>query len=205
MFAGSLDTFVNFINTLGILAFAFSGAVAARRKDADLMGVLILSLIACSCGGLIRDLMLGDLPPELMRGNFILSLAVISGLVTFFFQKQVNRLHRPIDFFDALGLGLFAVAGANKALTFGITPTWSVGLGLVTAVGGGIARDVMLAQVPTIFRSEIYAAPALLGALILVAGKSWLPEYGSVFLALGAMVTSGLRLLAIHYDWHIRR
>jgi uncharacterized membrane protein YeiH len=199
------NIFVNIINTLGIIAFALSGAVAGMKKEADVLGVVILSLIAASCGGIIRDLMLGDLPPELLRSNFILSLAVFSGLLTFFCYHRVDRLHHHIDILDALGLGLYAVVGADKAMAFGITPTWCVGLGLVTAVGGGIARDVMLAQVPTILKSEIYATPALLGALILVAGQSWRPEYGDVFLALGAVVCSSLRLLAIHFHWHIRR
>ncbi len=205
MFPPQVDTFVSIINTLGIIAFAFSGATAAMKKEADVVGVVILSLIACSCGGIIRDLLLGDLPPELLRTNFILILAIFSGLCSFFFFKQVDRLNRPIDFFDALGLGLFAVAGADKAMAFGLNATWSVGLGLVTAVGGGMARDIMLAQVPTILRSEIYATPALLGALILVAGKSLWPSWGPLFLILGAVTCSGLRLLAIHFHWHIRR
>lgn len=200
-----MDTLVNIINVLGIIAFAFSGATAAMKKKADVVGVLILSLIACSCGGIIRDLLLGDLPPELLRNNYILFLAIVSGLVTFFFFNQVDKLHRPIDFFDALGLGLFTVIGADKALAFGINPVWSVALGLVTAVGGGIARDMMLAQIPTVFRSEIYAAPAFLGALILVAGQNLWPGLGPIFMILGAVTCSGLRLLAIHYHWHIRR
>lgn len=201
----NVDFFVSAINTLGIIAFAFSGATAAMKKEADVVGVLFLSLVACSCGGIVRDLMLGDLPPELMRNNYILVLALISGLLTFFFFNQVDRLNRPIDFFDALGLGLFAVVGADKALSFGINPVWSVGLGLITAVGGGIARDMMLAQIPTIFKSEIYATPALFGAFILVAGKSLWPDQGHIFMLLGAVTCSGLRLLAIHRHWHIRR
>lgn len=204
MLPENVDTFVAIINGLGVLAFAFSGAIAGMKKEADIVGVLILSVIACSCGGLVRDIMIGDLPPELLRSNLILVLALVSGLITWFFHGKMERFHRSIDFFDALGLGLFAVVGANKALAFGINPTWSIGLGLLTGVGGGIARDMMLAQVPTIFKSEIYATPALLGALILVAGKSLFPGFGHVFMLLGAVVCSGLRLLAIHYNWHIR-
>ena len=205
MFPKNVDTFVSIINVLGILAFAFSGAVAGMKKETDVVGVLFLSLVACSCGGLVRDLLIGDLPPELLRGNFMLILAAIPGLFTFFFYKLTDKLNRPIDFFDALGLGLFAVVGANKAMAFDITPAWCVGLGLITGVGGGIARDMMLAQVPTIFKSEIYATPAVIGAFILVAGKTVFPDYGHVFMALGAVVCSGLRLMAIHFHWHVRR
>ena len=204
MFPDNVDTFVALINLLGVLAFAFSGAIAAVKNEADIVGVLILSLIACSCGGLVRDILLGDFPPELLRSNYILVLAIISGLLTYFFFSKVNLWSRPIDFFDALGLGLFAVVGANKALAYGINPTWSVGLGLMTGVGGGIARDMMLAKVPTIFKSEIYATPALLGALVLVVGKSVFPNMEYLFMMLGAITCTGLRLLAIRFNWHIR-
>ncbi len=205
MFPDNVDTLVSLINALGVLAFAFSGAVAAKKSDADIVGVLILSLIACSCGGLVRDLLIGDLPPELIRSTYMLVMAIVAGLTTWFFFAKVDKFNRPIDFFDALGLGLFAVVGADKAMHYGITPTWCVGMGLLTAIGGGIARDMMLAKVPTVFKSEIYATPALMGALILVAGKSLYPALGHVFMILGAVTCSGLRLMAIHFHWHIRR
>jgi len=201
----NVDTFVSIINTLGILAFAFSGAVAAKRSDADIVGVLILSLIACSCGGLVRDLLIGEFPPELIRSNSTLIIAGAAGVITWFFYAKVDRFNRPIDFFDALGLGLFAVVGAEKGISYGITPTWCVGMGLLTGIGGGIVRDMMLAKVPTVFKSEIYATPALLGALILVVGKNLFPDLGNFFMVLGAIVCSGLRLMAIHFNWHIRR
>lgn len=201
----TVDTFISIINFLGLLAFALSGSLAGMKKEADIVGVIILSLMACSCGGLARDILIGDLPPELLRSTLPLIMACVAGLVTFFFYNRVDRIRYPIDFFDALGLGLFVVVGANKALAFGISPVWSVLLGLLTGVGGGIVRDVMLAQVPTIFKSEIYATPALLGSLILVAGKLLWPEQGRVFMLLGAFVCSGLRLMAIHFHWHIRR
>ncbi|MDR1921470.1 MAG: TRIC cation channel family protein [Candidatus Adiutrix sp.] len=193
------------IDNLGIIAFAFSGAAAAMKKEADIVGVVILSLVACSFGGLARDLLLGDTPPELLRSNRNLMLAAATGLAVYFFYPVLNRMARPLDFFDALGLGLFAVAGAEKAMNFGLGAAWSVGLGLTTAVGGGVMRDVMLAQPPTIFRSEIYASPAILGALILVAGRGLKPELAPLFMLAGAFVCTGLRLLAIHFGWHVRR
>lgn len=205
MFPHNVDPFISVINYLGILAFAFSGAVAAMKKEADIVGVLILSLIACSCGGIIRDLLIGNMPPELLRSNYILGIAIIAGVVTYFFFPLVSKMSRPIDVFDALGLGLFAVVGAVKALDFGINPVWSVGMGLVTSIGGGVARDMMLAQVPTIFKSEIYATAAVLGSAIVVAGKTMFPGYVYLFMVLGAVACSGLRLLAIHFNWHLRR
>lgn len=205
MFSDNLDTFVAIINVLGIIAFAFSGALAAIRREVDVVGIPMLSLVACSFGGLTRDILIGDFPPELIRTNFILGLAIASGIFARIFYDRLTKFHRVIDFFDALGLGLFAVVGAAKGLAFGITPTWCIGLGLITAVGGGMARDILLAQVPSILKSEIYATPALLGGFIFVAGKSLWPESEHLFMTLGAITASGLRLLAIHYNWHIRR
>ena len=205
MLHDNLNNFVAVINLLGIIAFAFSGALAAIRREVDVVGIPMLSLVACSFGCLTRDILIGDFPPELMRSNFILGLAIASGIFARIFYDRLTRFHRVIDFFDALGLGLFAVVGASKGLSFGITPTWSVGLGLITAVGGGLARDILLAQVPSLLKSEIYATPALLGALIFVAGTSIWPDKGNIFMALGAITASGLRLLAIHYNWHVRR
>ncbi len=200
-----VDDFISVITFLGIMAFALSGAMAGVKKEADIVGIIILALMACSCGGLTRDMLIGDLPPELLRSILPLLLSLAAGVLTYFFHSRLDRIRYPIEFFDALGLGLFVVVGADKAMAFGISPVWSVLLGLLTGVGGGIVRDMMLAQVPTIFKSEIYATPALLGAMILVAGQSLWPELGRFFMVLGAFVCSGLRLMAIHFHWHIRR
>ncbi len=205
MFPDNIATVAGIINALGILAFAYSGAIAAMKKEADLIGILFVSLAACSAGGITRDLLMGDLPPELLRSHFSLLMAVIATVSTYFFYNKIDKLARPIDIFDALGLGIFAVVGANKGLAFGLTPIWSIGVGVITGVGGGVLRDMMLAQVPTIFKSEIYATAAIIGASILVFGRLIFPDYRAVFLIAGALVCSGIRLLAIHYHWHVRR
>ncbi len=197
--------FILVINYLGTLAFAMSGAMAGIKRDADIIGCVFLALMACSCGGLARDILIGDLPPELLRTVVPLIFAVLTAAFAMFFSEKLEKIKQPIDFFDALGLGLFVVVGANKAIAFGVNPVWCILMGLLTGVGGGVARDIILAQVPTIFRAEIYATPALLGAFVFVFGAIAFPMAAPVFMIIGAALCTGLRLVAMHYGWHIKK
>ena len=203
MLLDQVDIFLKVVNAVGLFAFAVSGAVAAIKHKADLVGVLFLSLVASSCGGICRDILIGDLPPAMMRSHLPLVVSISAGLLTYFCYPLVNKLSHPMEFFDALGLGLFAVLGANKAMNVGISPEWCVGLGILTAVGGGIVRDMLLAQVPTVLKTEIYATAALLGALIMVLGKIWLPEFEAQVMLVGATACVLLRLLSLRYRWHM--
>ncbi len=198
-----VDIFFKVVNVTGLLAFSLSGAVAAIKKDADIFGVLMLALVASTFGGIFRDILLGDLPPAVMRSHLPIIISVVAGLLTYFFYSLVGRLNYPIEFFDALGLGVFAVLGANKAMIYGISPIWSIGMGMLTAVGGGAMRDIMLTQVPFIFKTEIYATAAFLGALIMVLGKLWLPGEEKLVMLVGATACSSLRLIALHYRWNM--
>lgn len=200
-----IELFISVINILGLFAFAVSGAVAALKRQADIVGVLILAVIASSCGGIYRDILIGDLPPVMLRSHLPLAIALASGAVTFFCSKLILKMNHPIDYFDAIGLGLFCVTGANKALIFHISPIWSIVMGILTGVGGGMTRDMMLARVPTLLRSEIYITAALLGSAIMVIGKTLFPAAEALFMTLGAFACSGLRCLAIHYRWHVHR
>lgn len=199
------DVILWVLNFLGLVAFAFSGAIAALKRKTDIVGMIILSLVASICGGITRDILIGDLPPEIMHSYLPLIIALSTGLITFFFSNHIHKYAYPIDFFDAIGLGLFTVVGADKALAFGIDPIWSIGLGSVTGVGGGVIRDVLLARVPNILRKEIYFTPAILGASIVVIGKSLFAIESSLFMILGAIICTGVRLFTLRYGWHMPR
>lgn len=198
--AGAL---ISWLNNIGIFVFAVSGALAAIRRQSDILGVLVLAFVTSSAGGICRDVLIGQLPPAVVRETFALFLSLGAGLLTYFAYPIVNRLAYPIDLFDALGLGAFAVLGANKALVYGIDPIWAVGLGAITGVGGGVARDMLLAEVPIILRREVYATAAIFGAAVLVAGKLWYPEYEKAWMILGAVGCSGIRMLSLHRAWHL--
>ena len=158
------------LDLTGTFAFALNGAMTAlRAARLDLVGVVTLGMITALGGGILRDVLLGSVPPATFRDWRYLTVAAVGGLLAFALGQRLDRLAGPITVLDAVGLSLFAVTGASKALEFGLGVGQAVILGAVTAVGGGTLRDVLVAQVPTVLRSGLYAVPALIGAAITVA------------------------------------
>lgn len=194
--------FVTAIDYLGTFAFAVSGATTGVRKGLDLFGVLVLSFAAATAGGITRDVLLGATPPVALADPVYFAIAATAGLVTFFRYDTVERLRNPVQLSDAIGLGLFAVVGAGKALDYGVGAVGAVMLGILTGVGGGIVRDVLVVQVPGVLQRELYAVAALLGALLVVAGHALGLPPAPVAVA-GAAACFGLRLLAIRYGWQL--
>jgi uncharacterized membrane protein YeiH len=187
----------------GSFAFAISGAVAARQRGLDLFGICALAFTVACGGGIIRDLCIGAIPPAgLKHWEYLVSAIVAAGL-TVGFYSFVRKLNRPVLLFDAVGLSLFAVTGAQKTLAYGHNGEMAILLGITTAVGGGVLRDILLNRVPVIFEKEIYASAALLGAGIVVLGNylKWLPSDWVSLIALGICFT--LRILALRYHWNL--
>ena len=195
-------TFVILLDFIGTFVFAISGALVAVRHRLDLFGVLVLSFAAATAGGITRDVLLGATPPASLVDWRYFAVASLAGLLTFYRHAQVERMRNPVQLFDAVGLGLFAVLGANKALAFGIGPVGAVMLGMLSGIGGGIARDVLVAQVPNVLRRELYAVAALAGALVVVAGHALRWPAAPVAVA-GASLCFGLRWLAIRRGWRL--
>ena len=198
-----LTGFVTALNLVGIFVFAISGAVSGIKRKTDIVGVLMLSFAAAACGGIVRDILIGDVPPENISTWEPLVVSLTAGLLTFFFFPVVDRLNNPVLVFDAFGLGLFTVTGTSKALAFGIMPVWAVLLGMVTGVGGGMLRDMLVARVPIIMRGEIYATAALAGGAIVVLG-TYIPGLPpEAHMLAGAAVCTGIRLLALRFGWQL--
>lgn len=187
---------------LGTFVFAISGAAAGVRRRLDLFGVLVLSYAAATAGGIARDLMIGDVPPVAVRYWRYGAVSLLAGVVVFFAGDLVERLKHPVLIFDAAGLALFAVAGTEKALTFGLHPAPAAVLGMLTGIGGGIARDILLAEVPVVLRSELYAVAALGGATIVVLGNQ-IQIPSAIAAVLGAILCFSLRLIAVRRGWHL--
>lgn len=188
------------LDLAGTFAFALNGAlIALRVAHLDIVGVITLGMFTAVGGGMVRDLLLGDVPPASFGDWRYLAVAAGGGLVVFLFAHHLGRLNLPILWLDAAGLSLFAVSGAWKSLEYGVGPVQAVILGAVTACGGGSLRDVLIREVPAVLTSGLYAIPALLGALVLVVGY----ELGAPVLVTG-MVAAGacfaLRLVGIHFD-----
>jgi len=194
-------TLILALNLAGTFVFGLSGGIAAVRARLDFFGVVVLSAVVAMAGGITRDLLIGT-PPATFRDGRYLAAAGAAGLVCYFAGPALERVQRSILFFDALGLGLFCVTGATKSLDFGLGPAQAILLGAITGIGGGMLRDVLLGDVPTVLRHDLYAIPALLGAGIMVAAQ----EAGStspVFPALGAAVCVALRLAALRYGVNV--
>src|SRR5918911_320131 len=155
---------------MGTFVFGLSGGMAGVRAQLDLFGVIVRATVVGLAGGITRDLLIGT-PPATFRDWRYLAATAAAGLVCFFARPALERIQRSVLVFDAIGLGLFCVTGATKALDFGLGPVQAIILGAITGIGGGILRDVLLRDVPTVLRHDLYAIPALLGAAILVVAQ----------------------------------
>jgi len=184
-----------------LLIFSISGGLTAVRMGFDVVGVFVLAAATGIGGGLLRDVLLGAVPPPALADWRYLMAPILGGLLTFFFHPTIDRLRRPIVLFDAIGLGLFTVAGALKALDCGLGPAPAAVLGLITGVGGGVLRDLLSREVPVIFRpGELLAIPAITGASVAVALESAdIPTL--VVIVSASALTTGWRLLAVWRGW----
>jgi len=188
------------LDLAGTFAFALNGAlIALRVVRLDIVGVVTLGMVTAVGGGMVRDVLLGDVPPASFSDWRYLAVAAGGGLVVFLFAHHLGRLNLPILWLDAAGLSLFAVSGAWKSLEHGVGPAQAVILGVVTAVGGGSLRDVLIREVPAVLTSGLYAIPALLGSVLVVVGHELgAPALGAAVSA--AMACLALRLVGIHCD-----
>jgi uncharacterized membrane protein YeiH len=190
------------LDLIGTFVFAISGATAGVKRRLDLFGILVLSFVAGNFGGIVRDVLIGSVPPAAISDWWYLAVSLLAGVITFYWSSGIDRLSSPVLVFDAAGLALFAVSGAQKALAFGLNPVMAALLGMLTGIGGGMVRDVLVAEIPTVLRADIYAVAALAGAAVVVVGQLLhIPPTATTIV--GALLCFGLRLMAIHRGWHL--
>ncbi|MEA3538607.1 MAG: trimeric intracellular cation channel family protein [Pseudomonadota bacterium] len=183
----------------GIFVSALGGALLAVRHKLDVFGVFVLAIVTGLAGGMARDVLIGATPVAALANPLYLPSALAAGAVVFFGHRLIERASQPVMLFDAIALGFFAVAGARKALTYGIDPLPAVLLGVLTAVGGGALRDVLLAEVPRVLKvGELYALAAMFGAAIVVAGDALGLPSTLVGIA-GALGTFALRMVSVRF------
>ena len=190
-------TLILWLNLLGTFVFGLSGGLAAVRARLDVFGVMVLSAVVGLAGGVVRDLLIG-VPPATFRDWRYLAAVGAAAVVCFFAGAAVERVQRSVLFFDAMGLAVFCVTGASKALEYHLGPVQAIILGAITGIGGGMLRDVLLGHVPTVLRNELYAIPALAGASVVaiahVAGSG-----SALFALIGAVVCFAMRLAGLRY------
>lgn len=183
----------------GTFAFALNGALTAIKvAKLDVVGVLTLGMVTALGGGILRDILIDSLPPATFSDWRYLLVAALGSLVAFAFGSSLSRLTTPILLLDAAGLSLFAVTGASKAIDFGVGAAQAVILGTLTGVGGGTVRDMLIARVPVILRSELYAIPALLAGVVVVATESW-GLYGPPAAVAAAALCFVVRIVGLRY------
>jgi len=194
------------LNLIGTFVFAVSGALLAVRKNYDIVGMAVLAEITAIGGGVIRDLIIGAVPPVAFTDAIYFWMPLLAVALTFFAHVQLNRLNAAVLVFDAAGLAVFCISGTAKALNYGLGPVPAAALGVVTAVGGGIMRDVLAQDGPSVLRAEneLYALPAVLGSAIVVVIPH-LPIDSSLGAGLTAVLVFALRLLALWFGWRAPR
>lgn len=197
-----MGTLLVVLDLCGTFVFAISGATVGVQRKLDLFGVLVLAYAAGNVGGIIRDLVIGATPPPAVADWRYIAVSVAAGLITFYRYRLVDKVRSPVLLLDAAGLALFAVSGSVKALSYGLSPVAAVLLGMLTGIGGGMVRDILAGEIPSVLRSDLYAVAALAAAAIVVLGSEVdLPFTATAIV--GALVCFGIRFVAIRRGWHL--
>lgn len=199
-----MQTLVLILDLSGTFVFALAGAIMGARRQLDIFGILVLAFVSACAGGISRDVLIGAIPPAALNDWRYLATSMLAGVIAFRWHGTIERMSHPVRIFDAAGLSLFAVAGAEKALAFGLHPSMAALLGMLTGIGGGMARDLLLAQVPAVLRADLYAVAALAGAIVVVLGDrfSISPVIATVA---GAVLCFALRVIALRRGWQLPR
>ncbi len=193
-----MSYFVHLFELFGVFFFAVSGAIAARKNEMDIFGMFMLALITCMGGGTLRSLLIGDTPPAILVDPTYVILAATAAVVSFFAEPLWERWARVVSVFDAVGLGVFVCIGIQVAQNHGLAGWACVAMGMVTATFGGVLRDLFRAEVPLIFRREIYGTAALLGGFVYL-GFDWIGLQPRYSIPITTVITAGIRLAAIRY------
>jgi uncharacterized membrane protein YeiH len=200
----NFDTVASVLEWLGLVAFAITGAVVAARKQMDIVGLIVLGTITAIGGGTLRDIFLGQLPVFWVRQPLYLFVCLVISAAMFFMPQPGPRHYRIVLWIDALGLGLFAVTGAERALAVDANPYIAILMGVITASFGGIIRDIFANETPVVLSYEIYILAALAAAACFVG----LYSFGAprdLALGGGLVVGAFLRGLALQFNWSLPR
>ena len=200
---------------MGTVAFAISGAMLAIERKMDLFGIVFLGIVTAAGGGFIRDMTLGIVPPAMFSSPMVLPLAILSSLavcalVAWLYKGSDEELHGErfqwiLNFTDAIGLGLFTVAGANTAIDsgYGSYHAFVIFLGMLTGVGGGILRDLLAGEIPYVLQKHIYATACIFGIIGYYILYHFIPENAAALI--GFCLVLVIRYLAKHFEWNLPR
>jgi uncharacterized membrane protein YeiH len=195
-------TLVLTLDLTGTFVFAISGAASAVKSRLDVFGVSVLAFVAGTAGGMTRDVLIGAVPPAAINDWRYVAASLIAGVTTFLWYPSVTRCQNIVLLFDAAGLATFAVSGTQKALAYDVNPIAAALLGMLTGIGGGMLRDLLVNEIPVVLRSDLYALAALAGAVVIVAGHLLQWPAAPVAIA-GAIACFVMRFIAIRRRWKL--
>lgn len=206
------DSLIYIAEIIGTIAFASSGALLAIRKNMDLLGVIVLGMTTALGGGLLRDLVLDIHPPRMFENPSYTVVAILTSLILFIYiyfhryvlyRNFINIYEKIMNFLDALGLGIFTVVGINTALSvnMGDNRFLLVFVGMMTGVGGGLVRDILAQEMPSILVKQIYATASLIGAIIYVLLMPYIPAY--ILMAVCTAIIVAIRMLSVYFNWNL--
>lgn len=190
------------LDLIGTFVFAISGALAASEKKLDIFGAGILALVTAVGGGTLRDVLIGSTPVGWMKDLNYIIIILVAVPVSYFFKKYILKLRKTMFLFDTIGIGLFTILGLQKTLGLGLAPIIAIMMGTVSAVFGGVLRDVLSNEIPLIFRKEIYATACLIGGLVFFLLSKWIDqEFVAMLVAMLSIM--GIRTLAVLKKWSL--
>lgn len=194
-----IETIVYILDLVGTSIFAVTGALAAIEKKMDIFGVSVLALITALGGGTMRDLLMGEMPPFYFVQYSYLVVALVTALLVFMGHSLFQRQKKSLLIFDALGLGVFTIIGAQKAMQFGYSFPAIIILAMITGIGGGMIRDILRGEIPFVLQKEIYASASILGAIVFYLITRFIPIPIWIAMMVGIICTVTLRLFSIRF------
>ena len=195
--------YLQVIDILGTFSFAVAGSFAAMEKKLDVFGVLIIAFVTAIGGGTIRDMLIGALPVAWLTNMQTILVILIAVIASLLFRNWLQKLHHLLILFDAFGLGLFTLLGLQKAQAYHLHPGVCIALGTITGCFGGVLRDVLLNNVPLIFKKEIYAS-ACIGGGLFYFGLLWINIPQNMSNLISIMIVVMIRLLAVRFSWSLK-
>ena len=190
------------LDIIGTMAFAMSGALTAMHKKLDPFGVFIIAFVTAVGGGTLRDVLIGRTPVGWMRDIQYVYVIIIGFFLAILFRKRFDKLRTSLFLFDTIGLGVFTLIGLERGLLTGLHPVICVALGTMTACFGGVTRDILCTEIPTIFRREIYATICIFGGIVFFFLKEMNLENDILYLITSVVIISG-RLMAVKFKWYL--
>lgn len=192
---------ITVIDYSGTLVFAISGVLAGVDRKFDLFGVFMLGFVTAVGGGTLRDLLIGSTPVGWMQNEIYVYLIISALPICYLLKTPILKMKKSFFLFDTIGIGLFTILGLQKTLFMGLSPLIAIMMGVVSAVFGGVIRDVLSNEAPLIFRKEIYASACMAGAILFLIANSVLPENIAMILSIASVIV--IRLVAIRKKWSL--